>query len=84
MIMIGLYMFARWSQENFFGYMMINFGIDTLVSYLKTKIGDTAQLINPRYRELENSLRKIVSKLNVRKIKFTTLSMGELPENENK
>ena len=82
-ILIGLYMFARWSQENFFGYMMKNFGIDTLVSYLKTKISDTTQLINPQYRELENSLKKMVSRLNVRKVKFANMNMGELPEKEN-
>jgi hypothetical protein len=62
-VLIGLYMFARWSQENFFSYMMQNFGIDTLVSYLKVKISDTTQLINPQYRVLENKLKQLVSKL---------------------
>ena len=51
-IMIGLYMFARWSQENFFKYMMQEFGIDTLVSYFKEKITDTTPLVNPEYRTL--------------------------------
>ncbi|MBW6492789.1 MAG: hypothetical protein K0B15_16515 [Lentimicrobium sp.] len=83
LVMIGLYMFARWSQENFFSYMMKNFGIDTLVSYLKTQIGDTTQLINPQYRALESSLKKLVSRLNVRKVKFAGMLMGELPEKEN-
>lgn len=82
-ILIGLYMFARWSQENFFSYMMQNFGIDTLVSYLKEKISDTTQLINPQYRVLENKQKKLVSKLNVRKARFATMLMGELPEKEN-
>ena len=35
LIMIGVYMFARWCQENFFKYMMEHFDIDGLVSYLK-------------------------------------------------
>jgi len=84
MVMIGLYMFARWSQENFFKYMIENFGIDTLVSYLKTKVSDTAQLINPRYREVEAEQRKLVSKLNIRKSKFATMVLeGETIE-ENK
>jgi len=82
-VLIGLYMFARWSQENFFSYMMQNFGIDTLVSYLKEKISDTTQLINPQYRVLENKLKQLVSKLNVRKARFATMLMGELPEKEN-
>jgi hypothetical protein len=76
-------MFARWSQENFFGHMTKNFGIDTLVSYLKTKISDTTPHINPQYRELENSLKKMMSRLNVRKVKFANMNLGKLPEKEN-
>jgi hypothetical protein len=82
-ILIGLYMFARWSQENFFRYMMQSFGIDTLVSYLKEKINDTTQLVNPQYRTIESKLKQLVSKVNVRKAKFATMLMGELPEKEN-
>jgi hypothetical protein len=74
-IMIGLYMFARWSQENFFKYMMQEFGIDTLVSYFKGKITDTTSLINPEYRILENARKKITSKLNRVKAKFATLTL---------
>ncbi len=82
-ITVGLYMFARWSQENFFSYMMKNFGIDTLVSYMKEKISDTTQLVNPKYRILEKTLRQLVSKLNVRKARFANMIMGEIPEKEN-
>jgi hypothetical protein len=74
-IMIGLYMFARWSQENFFKYMMQEFGIDTLVCYSKERITDTTPLVNPEYRLLENTRKKITSKLNRVKAKFATLSL---------
>ncbi len=74
-IMIGLYMFARWSQENFFKYMMQEFGIDTLVSYFKEKITDTTSLINPQYRTLENTRKRMTSKLNRIKAKFATLTL---------
>ncbi len=74
-IMIGLYMFARWSQENFFKYMMQEFGIDTLVSYFKEKITDTTSLVNPEYRTLESARKKITSKLNRIKAKFATLTL---------
>lgn len=80
--LIGLYMFARWSQENFFKYMMENFGIDVLVSYLKEKISDTTILINPAYRKLENQLKSITSKLNYRKAKFANFELGEIPTEE--
>ncbi len=74
-IMIGLYMFARWSQENFFKYMMQEFGIDTLVSYTKERISDTTSLVNPAYRTLESVRRKLTSKLNIVKAKFATLTL---------
>ena len=83
-IMIGLYMFSRWSQENFFKYMMQNFGIDTLVSYAKEKISDTAELVNPEFRKLESQLKKVTSKLNYIKAKFGSLELGEIPVNEKK
>ncbi len=78
-IMIGLYMFARWSQENFFKYMMQEFGIDTLVSYIKEKISDTSVLVNPEYRALENIRRKLTSKLNTVKAKFSSLVLSNTP-----
>ncbi len=81
-IMIGLYMFARWSQENFFKYMMQEFGIDTLVSYAKERITDTTVLINPEYRTLENLRKKITSKLNRVKAKFATLTLQSEPIND--
>ncbi len=81
-IMIGLYMFARWPQGNFFKYMMQEFGIDTLVSYFKEKVTDTAPLINPEYRTLENVREKMTSKLNRVKAKFATLTLQSEPINE--
>ncbi len=76
-LMIGVHMFARWSQENFFKYMMDNFGIDTLVSYVKEKLSDTTLLINPAYRELDGRQKKLTSKLNLRKVKFATIVLDE-------
>ncbi len=81
-IMIGLYMFARWSQENFFKYMMQEFGIDTLVSYFKDKITDTALLVNPEYRTLENARKRTTSILNRVKAKFATLTLQAEPIEE--
>lgn len=81
-IMIGLYMFARWSQENFFKYMMQEFGIDALVSYKKERINDTTLLVNPEYRQLENLRKKKTSKLNIIKAKFATLTLQLEPIDE--
>jgi len=82
LIMIGLYMFARWSQENFFKYMMQEFGIDTLVSYAKERITDTTVLVNPEYRTQESLRKKLTSKLNRVKVKFATLTLQSEPIND--
>jgi len=83
-ILIGIYMFARWSQENFFKYVMENFGIDTLVSYMREKISDTTLLINPEYSDMVNQQKKLVSKLNIRKAKFATMLLDQDPIEKNK
>ena len=70
-------MFARWSQENFFKYMIENFGIDALVSYSKEKISDTTVLINPQYRKLESELKKLTSKITIRNSKFGLMTLEE-------
>jgi len=77
-------MFARWGQENFFKYMMEEFGIDTLVSYLKVKIPLTTELINPQYRAVENLRKKATSKLNSIKAKFATLTLNQESIEEKK
>lgn len=84
LVMIAYYMFSRWSQENFFKYMMQNFGIDNIISYSKRKISDTSILVNPEYRELDRRLKSIVSKLNIRKAKFAAMILGEIPTDEKK
>ena len=50
-------MFSRWSQENFLKYMMEHFGIDRLIEYKQEEIDETTKVVNPRYRELESTIR---------------------------
>jgi hypothetical protein len=76
-VMVGVYMFARWSQENFFKYMMEHFDIDGLVSYLKETISDTKKLINPDYRKLQGELKKLNGQISRRKAEFGTLTLKE-------
>lgn len=83
-LLIGIYMFARWSQENFFKYIIENFGIDYLVSYMKRKIADTSMLVNPEYRDLENLQKKWTSKLTKVKTKFASLLLADTPIDDKK
>jgi len=73
MVFIGMYMFARWCQENFFKYMIHNFGLDMIISYFFTEISDTRQVVNPAYRELDKQIRALNAKLNNRESRFGAL-----------
>jgi len=60
---IGGRMFARWSQENFFKYMMEHYGIDRLIQHGVENMDETVRLINPAYRQLDSRLRSSRSTL---------------------
>jgi hypothetical protein len=83
-VAIGLYMFARWCQENFFKYMTDNFDIDGLVSYSKEIISDTKMLVNPAYRQLESELKSFNGKLSKQKTLFANMTLKEEPEKGKK
>lgn len=83
-VAIGLYMFARWCQENFFKYMTDNFDIDGLVSYSKEIISDTKMLVNPAYRQLESELKSLNGKLSKQKTLFANMTLKEEPEKGKK
>ena len=72
-VLIGTCMFARWCQENFFKYMIHNFGLDMIISYFFTDISDTQQIVNPAYRDLEKQIRTLNAKLKHRELKFGAL-----------
>ena len=67
MAQIGGRMFARWSQENFFKYMMEHYGIDRLIQYGVEKMDETVKLVNPAYRHLDSQLRSSLSTLSRKK-----------------
>lgn len=72
---VGLYMFARWCQENFFKYMMDNFDIDGLVSYSTEKVSETKMLVNPAYKQLDTKLKSLNGKLSKQKLLFANTTL---------
>jgi transposase len=69
-------LFSRWSQENFFHYMMQHFAIDLLNEYGTKEIPETKRpVVNPRWRELDRQKRSIKSKLTHRQARFTALTL---------
>lgn len=72
-------LFNRWSQENFFSYMMQHFAIDALNEY-RTEIipGTNRPVVNPIRRELDREYRSVKSKLTQYQARFGALTL--LPE----
>ena len=69
-------MFSRWSQENFFCYMMQHFEIDALSEYGADVIPETDQpAVNPQRRQLDRECRSINSKLTRLKTHFAALTL---------
>lgn len=55
---IATRMAARWSQENFFKYMLENFGLDRIIEHGTATLPDATLVINPAHRRLEADLRR--------------------------
>jgi transposase len=69
-------LFSRWSQENFFNYMMQHFAIDLLNEYGTEEIPETKRpVVNPRWRELDRQKRSLKSKLTHRQARFAALTL---------
>ncbi|MFP3984385.1 MAG: putative transposase [Desulfurivibrionaceae bacterium] len=71
------WLFSRWSQENFFRYMMQEFAIDALSEYGTDELHDTQRVINPRWRELNSQCRSMRGRLDKAKHKFGCLHVDE-------
>jgi hypothetical protein len=63
-------MFSRWSQENFFQYMMQNYDIDKLTEYGIEEVDINKMVVNPSYRRNEYKLKKLREKLARVKARF--------------
>ena len=69
-------LFSRWSQENFFRYMMEHFAIDALSEYgTETISGTTRPVVNPARRKLDRQSRSVKSKLTRRQACFAALAL---------
>lgn len=74
--------FSRWTQENFFGYMMQHFAIDLLNEYKTEALPDPQPVINPTWRELDKQSRSLKSKLTNRRARYTQLTLNADPKDK--
>lgn len=90
MATIGGHMFSRWSQENFFKYMVENYNIDGLTAYEMVPVDETKQVVNPAYRILEGQIKIKAGKLGRKLAEFGEITLKgdlktkEIEEYENK
>lgn len=75
-------MFSRWCQENFFNYMMQHFDIDVLTDYGVSEFPGAEKVINPAWRQLNQSRNSLQNKLRYRRACFAEMTIH--PENEDK
>lgn len=55
-------MFGRWSQENFFRYMIQDYSIDHIIEYGIETIDENKQVVNPAYSKLSQRIKKCKEK----------------------
>jgi prepilin-type processing-associated H-X9-DG protein len=75
--LIGAFMFSRWSQENFFKYMMENYNIDGLTDYQTAPIDETAKVVNPAWRKLDREIKSKAGKLGRKMVEYGAVSLRE-------
>lgn len=55
-------MFSRWSQENFFRYMVQDYDLDKMWEYGLEEVNQETKVVNPAYKKIEYQLKKIREK----------------------
>jgi hypothetical protein len=66
-------MFARWGQENFFRYMLAEFGLDLLADHLTEVFPCRVPVVNPEWRKLDGECRSLRGKIAVAKVRLCDL-----------
>jgi len=61
--LVALYMFARWSQENFFRYMRQDYVFDKISQYTVEQIDDDFEVNNPAHSKLDYQIKKTREKM---------------------
>ena len=84
-------MFGRWSQENFFRYMILDYDFDKMIEFGTETIDENKEVVNPQYRQLNQRLKKEREKTSRIKAKLYPLEeqsiealLEEMPVLNNK
>lgn len=55
-------MFARWTQENFFRYLIYDFDFDKMIEYGTEQLNENTLVPNPEYSKLSYNIKKLKEK----------------------
>lgn len=78
--LIALYMFARWTQENFFKYMRQDYDFDRLLQYATEQIDKDMVVNNPEYSKITYRIGKLRERISRRKAILYQLIEANLEE----
>lgn len=67
-------MFGRWSQENFFRYMIMDYDFDKMIEFGIEAIDENKEVVNPEYRKLSYRIKKEKEKTGRFKAKLYPLT----------
>ena len=67
-------MFGRWSQENFFKYMIQDYDFDKMVTYGIEQVDQTKKVVNPLWRRANYALKKQSEKTGRLKAKMYSVA----------
>lgn len=67
-------MFGRWSQENFFRYLIADYDFDKMIEFGSEIIDEEKQVVNPVYRKLNHQIKKLREKKGRLEAKFYPLA----------
>ncbi len=75
LVQIATQMFSRWSQENWFKYMIEHFDLEGLGTYALEPVSETTRVVNPAARTLSAQIKSKAMQLTRRRAEYAT---GEL------
>lgn len=63
---VALYMFSRWTQENYFRYMRQDYDFDKMLQYTVKQLDGEIKVNHPRYSKLTYNVAKVREKISRR------------------
>lgn len=56
-------MFSRWSQENFFKYLISDYDFDKMIQYGTQTINENKEIVSPEYRQITHKMKQLSAKI---------------------